>query len=177
MLIFPIVSVTFIKIQNGTIINVDDWNTNVGFTTDSSFKFESISNLLLPDIAIKYQLDSVPTSPVIFMIGENADGEEVRGKFGLRYRNSCDGENGVAVWEGGEMAGKVEDQLGVFCLANNGGLLQAPTISPVGTLSLTVRSVYILISMSFIAEYSLEYLGSRADAGGAGWWASWGKQH
>ena len=66
------------------------------------------------------------------------------------------------------MAGKVEDQLGVFCLANNGGLLKVPMISPVGTLSLTVRSVYILISMSFISEYSLEYLGSRADTGGAG---------
>ena len=62
------------------------------------------------------------------------------------------------------MAGKVEDQLGVFCLANNGGLSQVPMISPLGTLSPTIRSVYILISMSFMAEYLLEYLGSRADA-------------
>ena len=66
------------------------------------------------------------------------------------------------------MAGKVEDQLGAFFPANNGGLSQVPTISPMGTLSPTVRSVYILVSVNFIAEYSLEYLGSRADAGGAG---------
>ena len=69
---------------------------------------------------------------------------------------------------GGEMADKVEDQLGLFFPANNGGLSQVPTIFPVGTLSPKVRSVYILISMNFIAEYSLEYLGSRADAGSAG---------
>ena len=69
---------------------------------------------------------------------------------------------------GGEMADKVEDQLGVFCPANNGGLLQVPKISPVGTLSPTVISAYIFISMNFIAEYSLEYSGSRADAGGSG---------
>ena len=52
---------------------------------------------------------------------------------------------------------EVDDQLGLFCLANNGGLSQVPTISPVGTLSQTVRSLYILTSMNFIAEYSLEY--------------------
>ena len=97
MLIFPIVSVTFIEIKNGTVVNVDDQNTNVDFITGSSFKFESISNLLSPDIAIKYQLDFVPISSAIFMIGGNADGEEVRGRFVLRYRNSCDGENGVTV--------------------------------------------------------------------------------
>ena len=71
MLIFPIVSVTFIEIKNGTVVNVDDQNTNVDFITGSSFKFESISNLLSPDIAIEYQLVFVPTSSVIFMIGEN----------------------------------------------------------------------------------------------------------
>ena len=99
MLIFPIVSVTFIEIQNGTVINVDDQNTNVDFITGSSFKFESISNLLSSDIGIKYQLDFVPNSSVIFMIGENSDKEEVRGRFVLRYRNSWDGENCMAVEE------------------------------------------------------------------------------
>mmetsp|Transcript_289 Transcript_289/g.525 ORF Transcript_289/g.525 Transcript_289/m.525 type:complete len:122 (+) Transcript_289:114-479(+) len=104
MLIFPIVSVTFIEIRNGTVINVDDQNTNVDFITGSSFEFESISNLLSPDITIEDQLDFLPTSAVIFMIGENADGEEVRGRFVLGYSNSCDSENGMAVREGGGLA-------------------------------------------------------------------------
>ena len=101
MLISPIVSVKYIEIQNGTVINVDDQNTNVDFITGSSFEFESISNLLSPDIAIKYQWDFVPNSSVIFMISENDGREEVHGRFVLKYRNSCYGKNGVAVRNGG----------------------------------------------------------------------------
>ena len=92
------------------------------------------------------------------MIGENADGEEVRGRFVLRYSNSCDAtENGVAVREGDVLAwnvwSEVEDQLGVFCPANNGGLSRAPTISPVGTLSPTVSSLCI-VSLSCFKKSS-----------------------
>ena len=101
MLISPIVLVTFMEIRNDTVINVNDQNTNMDFITGSSFKFESISNLLSSDIGIKYQLDFVPNSSVIFMISENDGREEVHGRFVLKYRNSCYGKNSVAVRDGG----------------------------------------------------------------------------
>eukprot|EP00581_Thalassiosira_minuscula_P020118 CAMPEP_0183717462 /NCGR_PEP_ID=MMETSP0737-20130205/11072_1 /TAXON_ID=385413 /ORGANISM="Thalassiosira miniscula, Strain CCMP1093" /LENGTH=784 /DNA_ID=CAMNT_0025946915 /DNA_START=185 /DNA_END=2539 /DNA_ORIENTATION=- len=131
-----ITSVTFIEVaNNGDVINVDDQYTNVEFITGSSFFFESISSQLATDLLLEDQLELIPATSVIFMIGRNAAGEEVRGRFVLRYTNGCESnENGIAVQEGDVLAWNtwtdVQDQFEVFCPANIDGPLP-PTVFPV----------------------------------------------
>lgn len=77
-----ITSVTLIEIDaEGNVINVDDQYNNVNFQTGSSFDLESISTELNTNIPIEDQLELIPSTQVLFMVGENARGEEVRGRF------------------------------------------------------------------------------------------------
>lgn len=77
-----ITSVNLIEIDaEGTVINVDDQYNNVNFQSGSSFDFESISSDLNANIPIEDQLELIPSTQILFMVGENARGEEVRGRF------------------------------------------------------------------------------------------------
>jgi len=116
-----ITSVTLIEINSvGKVINVDDQYTNVNFVTGSSFDLTSISSSLSTNLAIGLQLNYVPTTAVLFMIGQNAnEEEEVIATFVWIYSNSCDG---VTLNEGDEYSWNVwsgvEEQLSDFCPAN-----------------------------------------------------------
>jgi len=119
-----ITSVSLIEFNPaGAIINVDDQYTNVNFVTGSSFDLKSISSSLSTNSSIEDQLQFVPSRAVLFMIGQNANGEEVVARFVLIFSNSC---GGVAIEEGGELAwivwSGVEEQFSAFCLANSPAL-------------------------------------------------------
>ena len=136
-----VVSVTFIEIDaDGVVIGVNDQFTNVEFTTGSSFRLESVSGQLALDVPLADQLDLVPSTVVLFMIGINEDGEEVRGRFVLQYTNSCDSD-GVAVRDGDVLAWSewtdMDEQETEFCPANAGGT-GTPTDESPDTLGPTV---------------------------------------
>lgn len=119
-----VLSVTFIEINAvGDVINVDDRFTNVEFVTGAAFRLESVSSGLVPGVPLADQPDLIPTTAVLFMIGLNADGEEVRGRFTLGYTNGCGDVLAWTRWV------DVEDQDGEFCPANSGGT-GAPTAEP-----------------------------------------------
>ena len=144
-----VTAVNFIEIDIlGNVINVDDQYNNVNFVSGSSFDLESISATLTPGSSISGQLDKVPSTQVLFMIGENARGEEVRGRFVWRYTNSCDG-NAAGVQQGDEIAWsiftEVEDQTAEFCPANGGPTPPGPTPPPTPkpTVSLLLHILFI----------------------------------
>lgn len=130
-------SVSFIEIDaQGTVINVFDGISNVEFVTGSSFSLESISSLLSPDVPIEDQLEFVPATAVLFLVGLNSAGEEVLGRFVLRYNNSCS-PDAVVVEEGDTLAwnewSSVEEQPEVFCPANGPVASVVPTSFPTTT--------------------------------------------
>ena len=118
-----ITSVTFIEINAANdVINVDDTYSAVDFTSGSSFELSSISSTLVPNVDVDMQ--NVPSTQVLFMIGEDERGEEVRGRFVWRYTGSCDAD-AVTLEEGDELGwavwDEVEDQLEELCPASGGG--------------------------------------------------------
>mmetsp|Transcript_5282 Transcript_5282/g.10250 ORF Transcript_5282/g.10250 Transcript_5282/m.10250 type:complete len:430 (+) Transcript_5282:136-1425(+) len=136
-----ITSVTLIEINSvGTVINVDDQYTNVDFRTSSSFDLRSISSSLDPSESIEDQVDYVPSTAVLFMIGRNSaedEEEEVIATFVWIYSNSCDGVtlNDGDVYSWNAWSG-VEEQSADFCPANASGRPSAaPTASSVPTSS------------------------------------------
>lgn len=129
-----ITSVTLIEINpDGDVINVDDRYSSVNFVQGSSFDLVSVSSALSPDLDLSDQIDFVPNTQVLFMIGENARGEEIRGRFVWRYSNSC-ASTALGVIENDEIAWSVfrnvEDQVGAICPANGGGGPPRPTLRP-----------------------------------------------
>jgi hypothetical protein len=88
-----VTSATLVEIgPTGTIINVDDRYADADFADGDSFDLASASSRLDPNAPIEDQLDLVPTTQVLFVIGENARGEEVRGRFTFVHSNSCGGD-------------------------------------------------------------------------------------
>jgi len=141
-----ITSITLIEIDiEGTVINIDNSNNNVNLQGGDTIDFTSISNDLVPGVDIENQLDLVPSTQVLFMVGENARGEEVRGRFVWRYTNSCN-TNAQTIQVNDEIAwsvfSEVTDQTNeVFCPANSGGGPPRPTPRPtsVDTLNPTTK--------------------------------------
>ena len=140
-----ITSITLIEIDiEGTVINIDNSNNNVNLQGGDTIDFTSISNDLQQGVDIDDQLDLVPSTQVLFMVGENARGEEVRGRFVWRYTNSCN-TNAQTLQVDDEIAWSVfsevtDQQNEEFCPANSGGGPPRPTPRPtsVDTVSLFV---------------------------------------
>jgi len=151
-----ITSITLIEIDiEGTVINIDNSNNNVNLQGGDTIDFTSISNDLQQGVDIDDQLDLVPSTQVLFMVGENARGEEVRGRFVWRYTNSCN-TNAQTLRKNDEIAwsvfSEVTDQSNEeFCPANSGGGPPRPTPRPTSgdTVSLFVCGVFhVLIGWS-----------------------------
>ena len=89
-----ITSATLVEIgPTGTIINVDDrYADGADFADGDSFSLDSASSRLDPDAPIEGQLDLVPTTQVLFLVGRDARGGEVRGRFTFVHSNSCGGD-------------------------------------------------------------------------------------
>lgn len=147
--------ITSIEIDiEGTVINIDNSNNNVNLQGGDTIEFTSISNDLEQGVDIENQLDLVPSTQVLFMIGENARGEEVRGRFVWRYTNSCN-TNAKTLQVDDEIAwsvfSEVTDQTNEeFCPANSGGGPPEPTPRPTSgdTVSYCVFVFYALICSS-----------------------------
>ena len=145
-------SVTFIEIDSsGNVINVDDQFTNVDFVTGSSFGLQSISGFLDQNVPIEDQTQFIPETGVLFYIGQDSSGEEVRGRFVWQYTNGC-GDNEIAIEDGEEFGwstwSTVEDQVEDFCPAtgNDGPTPPSPTNSPVdNTPSPVVRLLFMVV--------------------------------
>ena len=154
-----ITSITLIEIDiEGTVINIDNSNNNVNLQGGDTIDFTSISNDLQQGVDIDDQLDLVPSTQVLFMVGENARGEEVRGRFVWRYTNSCN-TNAQTLQVNDEIAwsvfSEVTDQTNeVFCPANSGGGPPRPTPRPTSgdTVSLFV---YLMCYLGRVRELSI----------------------
>ena len=140
-------SVTFIEIDSaGNVINVDDQFTNVDFVTGSSFGLQSISGFLDQNVPIEDQTQFIPETGVLFYIGQDSSGKEMRGRFVWQYTNGC-GENEIAIEDGDEFGwstwSAVEDQVEDFCPAtgNDGPTPPSPTNSPVNVTPSPVVSL------------------------------------
>ena len=154
-----ITSITLIEIDiEGTVINIDNSNNNVNLQGGDTIDFTSISNDLVQGVDINDQLDLVPSTQVLFMVGENARGEEVRGRFVWRYTNSCN-TNAQTIQVNDEIAwsvfSDVTDQTNeVFCPANSGGGPPQPTPRPTSgnTVSSCMR-IFCVIWVEFVSLY------------------------
>ena len=153
-----ITSITLIEIDvEGTVINIDNSNNNVNLQGGDTIDFTSISNDLQQGVDIDDQLDLVPSTQVLFMVGENARGEEVRGRFVWRYTNSCN-TNAQTIQVNDEIAwsvfSDVTDQTNEeFCPANSGGGPPRPTPRPTSgdTVSVFVWCILCVDWAEFIS--------------------------
>ncbi len=97
-------SIQFIELNSdGNVINFDETFIEVDVADGFTFTYESVSSLLANDLVIGDQLDLVPDTAVVFIIGQNSDGNEVRGRFVVRFTNGCE-ENAYAVLGGEQFA-------------------------------------------------------------------------
>lgn len=97
-------SIQFIELNSeGNVINFDESFTDVDVTDGFAFTYQSVSSLLASDLVIEDQLEFVPDTAVVFIIGQNSDGNEVRGRFVVRFKNSC-GSNNYTVLGGERFA-------------------------------------------------------------------------
>ena len=150
-----ITSITLIEIDiEGTVINIDNSNNNVNLQGGDTIDFTSISNDLQPGVDIDDQLDLVPSTQVLFMVGENARGEEVRGRFVWRYTNSCN-TNAQTIQVLDEIAwsvfSEVTDQTNEeFCPANSGGGPPRPTPRPTSGNTVSFVRVCIFVCVIWV---------------------------
>mmetsp|Transcript_28821 Transcript_28821/g.57768 ORF Transcript_28821/g.57768 Transcript_28821/m.57768 type:complete len:518 (-) Transcript_28821:167-1720(-) len=124
-------SIQFIELNSeGNVINFDESFTDVDVTDGFAFTFQSVSSQLANDLVIEDQLEFVPDTAVVFIIGQNSDGNEVRGRFVVRFTNSC-GSNDYTVLGGERFAWITYSDIGeastTFCPAT----VDQPTTSPV----------------------------------------------
>ncbi len=84
--------------RNGYVVTIDTL-LDITASDGDSFTFESISSLLATDLVIEDQLDFVPETGVLFLVGQNIEGTEVRGRFVWNYSLSC-GNSDVTIEEG-----------------------------------------------------------------------------
>ena len=87
-----ITSIQFIELDSeGAVIQIDDSQINIDppAVSGDTFAFASVSSLLDPAADISSQLDRVPKTAVLFMVGFNEDGDQIRGRFVWEYTNGC----------------------------------------------------------------------------------------
>ena len=85
-----ITSIQFIELDSdGTVIQIDDSQNNIDAVSGDSFSYASEASQLDPTEDIGLQLDIVPKTAVLFMVGFNDDGDEIRGRFVWEYTNGC----------------------------------------------------------------------------------------
>lgn len=83
-------SIQFIELDAiGNVINIDESLIDIDVTDGFTFTFNSVSAQLATDLVIEDQLDFVPETAVVFLIGTNSQGDEVRGRFVTRFTNGC----------------------------------------------------------------------------------------
>ena len=117
-----ITSVQFIEIDAAGDLLSNSQACNVNSCIDgSTFSVPSVSSQLQPGVPIEDQLDRVPETAVLFMIGLNDQNVEVRGRFVWRYSNSC--AQDATTIENGDFIGfpvfdNVENQVAEFCPAS-----------------------------------------------------------
>ncbi|KAL3777844.1 hypothetical protein ACHAWO_012163 [Cyclotella atomus] len=96
-----ITSIQFIELDSdGTVIQIDDSQNNINAVSGDTFSYASKASQLDPAEDISTQLDNVPKTAVLFLVGFNDDGDEIRGRFVWEYTNGC-GEDELAI-TGGE---------------------------------------------------------------------------
>mmetsp|Transcript_28411 Transcript_28411/g.56715 ORF Transcript_28411/g.56715 Transcript_28411/m.56715 type:complete len:651 (-) Transcript_28411:225-2177(-) len=115
--------------QNGNVVTIDTL-LDITASDGDSFSFESISSQLATDLVIEDQLDFVPETGVLFLVGRNSEGTEVRGRFVWNYSLDC-GNSAVTIEEGDDFGwvtfSNLVPALSTFCPAN----ADVPTPSPV----------------------------------------------
>ena len=126
-----ITSIQFIEINpENTVINISDDLDPTNLVNGDTFSVTSIAELLATDLVLEDQLELLPQTAVLFMVGVNANGDVVRGRFVWRYNLGCGMNQGTMV--GGDEFGwvkfqEVDPAVATFCPAN----ILNPTKSPV----------------------------------------------
>ena len=126
-----ITSIQFIELDSdGTVIQIDDSQNNIDAVSGDTFSYASEASQLDPNEDISLQLDIVPKTAVLFMVGFNDDGDEIRGRFVWEYTNGC-GEDELTI-VGSEDYGwisfdQVDKAIPNFCPALND---ETPAPSP-----------------------------------------------
>ena len=96
-------SIQFLEIDiDGNVINANNY-FDLNAANGETFTFESTSSTLDTGVAIENQLNLVPVTAVLFLIGENVDGVEVRGRMVWRYTNGC-GLDAITILSGDQYA-------------------------------------------------------------------------
>ena len=128
-----ITSIQWIELNSvGTVITIDTSQSDLDAVSGDTFAYVSKASELDPSIPLSSQLDNVPKTAVLFMVGFNDDGDEIRGRFVWEYTNGC-GENEITILGGEEYGWVSFDQVDgarpEFCPALNDET-KAPTYSP-----------------------------------------------
>lgn len=85
-----ITSIQFIELDaDGAVIQVDDSQGNIEASSGDTFSYSSKSSELDPSEDISTQFDLIPKTAVLFMVGLNGEGDEIRGRFVWEYTNGC----------------------------------------------------------------------------------------
>jgi hypothetical protein len=127
-----IISIQFIELDSdGTVIQIDNSQNNILAESGDTFSYASTASQLDPSEDISTQLDIVPKTAVLFMVGFNEDGDEIRGRFVWEYTNGCGIDEQTIT--GGEDYGwisfdQVDRAIPEFCPAVNG---ETPAPTPV----------------------------------------------
>ena len=128
-----ITSIQWIELNSvGRVINIDNTQSDLDAVSGDTFAYVSKASDLDPSIPLSAQLDNVPKTAVLFMVGSNDDGDDIRGRFVWEYTNGCGKDEFTII--GGEEYGWVSfDQVDgarpEFCPALNDETT-APTYSP-----------------------------------------------
>eukprot|EP00956_Cyclotella_meneghiniana_P014236 scaffold21256_cov40-Cyclotella_meneghiniana.AAC.3 len=114
------------------VINIDNTHSDLDAVSGNTFAYVSKASDLDPSIPLTAQLDNVPKTAVLFMVGYNDNGDEIRGRFNWEYTNGC-GKDEFTIM-GGEDYGwisfdQVDGAMPEFCPALNDET-DAPTNSP-----------------------------------------------
>lgn len=128
-----ITSIQFIELDSsGTVIQIDDSQNNINAVSGDTFSYASRASQLDPTQSIDTQLGIVPKTAVLFLVGFNDDGDEIRGRFVWEYTNGC-GDDELTVIGGEDYAwisfDQVERASPEFCPALNDET-PAPTPAP-----------------------------------------------
>jgi len=124
-----ITSIQFIELNSvGAVLQIDDSQKDLEAVSGDTFSFLSTASQLDPTEDLDTQIDIVPKTVVLFMVGVNDNGDQIRGRFVWQYTNGC-GDDDFTI-TGGEDYGWVSfDSVGralpEFCPA-----LHVDTLSP-----------------------------------------------
>lgn len=144
-----ITSIQFIELDSdGTVIQIDDSQNNINAVSGDTFSYASRASQLDPAEDISTQLGIVPKTAVLFLVGFNDDGDEIRGRFVWEYTNGC-GEDELTITGGEDYAwisfDQVDRAIPEFCPALNE---ETPAPTPAPFIMVSAMACYDIMSMS-----------------------------